>query len=157
MAIDHEAPYAALADRVQVYCRDSLATPVRRRLISWDQIGQAEQAAICVVADTQSPRVDGPASAIWTLNALVVIMARADADPSSSAEPILNKLIGVVESALERQTDETAIGPGQQMQRWTTLGGAVVQAWPVGVEIDDGSQGGEGIAIVHVSMLPMPV
>jgi len=157
MAIDHEAPFAALTERVQLYCRDSLASPVRRRLISWDQIGQAEQAAVCVIATRHSPRVDGPAPAIWTLEASVVIYARADADPSSSAEPILNQLIGKIEAALERQSDETVIGPGQQIQRWTTLGGAVVAAIPGQVEIDDGAQGNEGIAIFAVELLIQPV
>lgn len=157
MAIDHEAPFAALASRIQTYCREFISRPVSRRLLSWDQIGQAEKTAIAVVAISHSPGVGGPESAIWTLTAAVVIYSRADADPGSSAEPSLNRVIGSIESALERQSDETVIGPGQQIQRWTTLGGTVVWARPGPVEMEAGSVGNEGLAIMTVEMLPMPV
>lgn len=156
MSIDHEAPMRALAERVQTYCRDYIARPVSRRQISFDQLGQAEQAAIMVVANSHTAMIDGPAPAQWIINASIVVLARADADPSSSAEPILNKVIGAIESALERQPDETAISPGQQIQRWTTLGGVVQWAQPESVELADGSQGNEGIAVFNVNMLPQP-
>lgn len=156
MSIDHDAPYAALADRLQTYCRDYLQRPVSRKLISWDQLGQAEQAAICVVGSRHIPKLDGPVPVAWTIEALVVIYARADADPGSSAAFLLNKLIGRVEAALQRQPDETAISPGQQLQAWTTLGGTVLRAHPGPVEIDEGNQTNEGIAVMTVEMLPYP-
>lgn len=157
MAIDHEAPYKALAERIQTYCRDYISRPVQRRPLSFDELGQAEQSAIVVLATQQTPRLGGPESAIWTLSAAVMIYARADADPGSSAEPLLNKLIGLVITALERQVDETSMAPGQQVQQWTTLGGKVQWAHPGVIAIVDGAVGNEGIALVPVEMLPAPV
>jgi len=153
MPIDHEAPLRALAERLQTYCGSYLGRPVTRRLITWDQLGAAEKAAICVVGLVHSPKVGGPEGALWTITAGIYVYARADADPGSSAEPILNELVGKIEAALERQPNEATLGPGQMVQKWSTLGGAVQWAQPSLVEIDDGSQGNEGIALVTVDML----
>lgn len=156
MAIDHEAPYSALATRLQTYCGGSLARPVARRLVSFDQLGAMEQPSMFCVAAEQEPTSQGPEACYWTLTAEVYICARADTDPNLTAEPMLNFLIGKVEAALERQADESTFGAGPLIQNWTTLGGAVIWAKPSAVASTPGGEGHEGMAIVRVEMLVAP-
>ena len=156
MAIDHEACYAALATRLQTYCAQYIKIPVSRKIISYDQVPQESMPCIFSVATHQSPRVDGPLSAVWTLGAAIVIYARADVDPNASAETEINTLLGRIEAALEKQSDETSMVPGQTQQHWTTLGGTVLFIHPGTIEMELGAQGNQGIAIFPVDMLLMP-
>ena len=157
MAVDHEAPYAALESRLQLYVKDYLAIPVSRKLKSFDQLGQGEHPALFVVATTQTPVVSGPAKAYWNFKALVFVYARGDTDPGASAESALNLIVSKVEAALERQTTEAGLFyPGQQLQHYTTLGGVVQQAIPGNVLIETGAQGNEGIAVMEIDMMVPP-
>jgi hypothetical protein len=157
MAVDQEAPYQALADRIQTYCKDLIARPVSRKAVSFDQIASVEQPCIFVLGSRHIPRVTGPALAAWDLEAIVEVYARADASPDSSAEPILNTILTTLCDCLRRQSGEVfTTTPGQRLQAWTTLGGLVMEAVPGEVTMWAGPDGRQGVAQFAVTMRPQP-
>ena len=155
MAVNREAAYVALAARLQSGVRSLLAGDVRRRLPgTFADLDAVSQPALCVIATDQPIITDGPAPGIVTLHATIVVFARADADPGSSAETALNNIVTAIETALEKQPGET---PYQQTSHWTTLGGVVCFARPMGAaELQSGQTEAQGIATMSVEMVMAP-
>jgi hypothetical protein len=155
MPCDHEAPYAALVDRLQSKCAPYIRRPVGRKILGFDAIPIDQQPCMFVVATHQTPVVSGPMSAPWKLGAVIVIYATATDEPESSAETDINNILTQIDAALGLQPNETAFAsnnPGQFIQHWTTLGGKVRQATPGPVEMMDGADARQGIAVMHVEM-----
>jgi hypothetical protein len=153
MALDFEAVYAALATRIQTCVGSYINQPVSRRLVSYDQVPMLSQPAVFCVSAGGDPKVDKIMPAIWHLEALVEVYARADEDPGSSAEPMLNIIIGAIASGLERQATETvSVSPGPTFNNWTTLGGLVLWALPGKVTMWCGADGRQGVAQMQIVM-----
>jgi hypothetical protein len=158
MALDHEAPYVALCDRLQLFCGPYLRTPITRRDPSYDNVPPENQPAMFIVATHQTPSsARNQMPAVWTLGALVIVYATATDDPGSSAEPDLNNILTKIDAALLRQTTETpTILPGPTLAFWTTLGGTVQSAIPGPVEVVGGSDAKQGIALMQIEMICNP-
>jgi hypothetical protein len=158
MSLDHEAPYVALCERLQLFCGPYLKWPVRRRDPSFDSIAPENQPAMFVLATHQTPTVArNQMPAVWTLGAMVVIYATATDDPESSAEPDINTIVSKIDAALLRQSTETpTLLPGPTLQMWTTLGGTVQSAVPGAVVMVGGQDAKQGIAVMQIEMTCFP-
>ena len=161
MAVDREGAMAALVARLQSKVGSSLAVPVKRRLLTYSALGTAEQPCMCVIAEDDSLASDGPEPSKPTMRVAVLIYARADADPTASAETALFAIVGAIDNALRASPadlpDGTILAPGQMVQAWTNLGGKVVWAKPGGiVKYDSGQTEDQGIAEYPIDLLLAP-
>lgn len=153
MAINRDQFYAALLARMQA---KTAFKRYDRRALDFTQVN--DQPALLVLEGDQEAMHGGPSlPTVWKLDAILVIYARTTElkTPGKS----LNDLIDSVEAALERQPGEAGGNPftGTADQQYTTLGGLVRRAWINGrVQVNPGTEGEQGIAIIPVEMLVQP-
>jgi hypothetical protein len=156
-----EAAYAALAARLQSKLRPLLARDVSRKLLALADVDPIEQPAAFVIATDESFSGSSPMPSPETLGAMVVVYARCDSDPATTAETTLHAIIDAIRDALRLQDDEVPAAPavqlGQQFQFWSTLGGNVAYVKPSGtVQLYSGASGQQGVAQIPIEMLLPP-
>lgn len=148
MAIAREAAYAAL------YTRLLTMTGVQffsRRLKAFDQMSAKHQPAVFLVAGASTPRVDSSGQPeVWLLSASVYVITPPD-QTGTSPEATLLGLVDQIDGLLDLKTTER--GAAMRDQAQTTLGNVVLKAYVSGpIEIDEGLDGEQGIALVPIEM-----
>jgi glycogen debranching enzyme len=154
VALDREALMVALEARIRAGV-PAFQGRVSRRFRTWGEVEASGQPACFVVLSDQIPgysTVDAPP--VWTVNVLIYVYARQDADPSSPQGTAITSLIDGVEAALEHQPADGGAGlgyPGIGSQ--TTLGGLCRWARVSGsIETDEGSLGDQVVAVIPVEI-----
>lgn len=153
MALDREAIYTALFERLKTECVSfSTFTRKDRTLAAFSTV---KQPALVLFAldETVSPQPNMRAS--YTLNGAIVLLAKT-AQTEESPETRLNALLLEVETALERKdadVDTSSMYPGQE-RHWTNLGGLVARCWISGrVDIEQGAESGQGMVRIPVEII----
>lgn len=125
MAVDREAIYVALAAKLSAI---EGVKKLHRRYLDFEQV--PEQPCILLVGGEQVANAQRGLPTIWTINATVVVYAKASSDPNAPPGSVLNPLLTAIEEALEPL-------PGMEAN---TLGGACVNAVIAGtVEVYEGA------------------
>lgn len=149
-----EAIMQALYDRLRTSVKNLGFTS--RAFLSFDDIPQSEQPALLVVEYKGGAiRNANPGlPPVWSQHAMVILLVR-DSAPSrnQTVETALHAMIGQVETALARQSNESSSLPDSY---GTTLGGVVMRCWVTDYEIHHGAGAGQAAASVTVEMLAVP-
>lgn len=152
MAVNRDSIYAALFARLQA---QTAFKQYERRALDFTQVS-AQPALLVLEGDQDVAHASPSLPAIVKLEAFLVIYAKTTEQKTPGK--VLNDLITSIEAALERQPGEaggTFAGSGDQ--QYTTLGGLVRRAWINGrVQLNPGTEGEQGIAIIPVEMLVQP-
>lgn len=138
-----EPIYAALFALLQTAIGKAGVVTVKRGFKHFDDVNAADQPAVFMSqrAEVGAPQPRGMPSK-WTLQVEVYIYARNDDTSLIAATPI-NNILDAITSALAAPID------GVQ-----TLGGLVAHCWIEGaIQIDEGTFGQQGVAIVPIHML----
>lgn len=153
MAAKREQVLAALMTRLQTLIGTSVQT-YSRAYIDPNQLEPEKQPALLLLADSYENTKERGRPNIWTVNALVIIYARASemADPSdASPETPLNALIDAVEDALARQPTESITDMTNPTD--TNLGGLCSKVTINGtIDIIPGVAGGQAAAFIPVAL-----
>lgn len=154
MAVDREAIMAALFTRLQGVAGIVTAD---RRFRSWDQVSESEQPALFLVTGNQTAKPQRKMPTVWTLQPVIYLYVRHDADPAAAPGTILNQMIQAVAAALERTPCEARNGtafPDDPEDPYTTLGGLVNACFINGtIETDEGLMQNQGVAIIPLEIV----
>ena len=150
MAIDHDAPFQALFDRLVAKLTGLAYTS--RRHVPASGLSREQKPALLVLAMDQGPirRPGGPVA--WRFLAAVIVYVRMP-DTTSSPDTVLNGFLGQVETALERQDSESSSDRYVTTLGGVCQGGAYVVAEPDAVLMVQGTGGWEAEIEVHVEMV----
>lgn len=146
-ALDIDAIYQALFDRVSDSLAGTLKLATRRSEHFESSLSQP--AMLMLASDVQPTQTKG-LPITWRLGAKFVFYLKATDGLASPETPLLS-LVAQLEAALQRQWDEAAVPDSDE---WgTSLGGLVSSIQMTNVELEQGIDGGQGIAIVDVVMV----
>lgn len=151
MGLIREPIFAALLTTIQGMT--GWASPPSRRFRSIANVLPAEMPIAFIIGGKQTPQgsVRGQAYK-WKVDALVVIYARTD-DPSQAPSTLLNPILDALEKVLEQNAGDgppAQFAPGQ-------LGKANVLACRISdIEIIEGSEDGQGSALVDIELIAVP-
>lgn len=161
MALDREALFVALTDRITTATEGTVRL-VTRRFEGWDTTPPPLQPAIAVIKGPERPdHKAANVGAVWTLVAYLLVYARDDGSGDAVIDPLFNRILTAIEEALEMQPGEIpastsrpyypALGaaPGP-----TTLGGLCLSCQIVGeVEVYQGVTSHQGFLKLQVEIV----
>jgi hypothetical protein len=147
MALDQEAVYSALYDRLRSQVSGLKFTS--RRDLAFSQIAQAQQPAMIVIAQDGTGNRQFAVPTIWTMRAKVIFFARQPTDPTLTVESTLNGLIKKLDAALQRQVGEVS----QDDDPGTTLGGLVFRCYRSDYTFHTGDDDDQAAAAMIVEMV----
>jgi hypothetical protein len=122
MALDREAIWVALTDRVRESLSDVKSVERRAR----PQYTDADLPAVVIADDEGQEAVKDPEdpAPVWTLGGEILLLARtSEVDPSPSSQ--LNDLVKAICEALEFDATRDLISNGRFPEHYTNLGGLV--------------------------------
>jgi hypothetical protein len=153
-----ETAYAALFARLEELSVGSGGpfVTVSRRYKTWEDTVPAEQPALYLTLGDQEVIQQRGLPPVWRLWASAWVYCRSE-DPELAPAVQLNDLIDAVNDLLVQRDDEdpAEAGPFTAAGAFaTTLGGAVSYA-RVGMPVvtDEGFEGDQGVARIHIEML----
>jgi hypothetical protein len=148
LALDRDKIFSALFERLKalpdfVTCEEVLKP--------WSAVPGEQQPALFVVKGMETVFNERGLPPKWSLTARLYLYAHAASRPDVVPGRQVNRLLTVIEQALERTPEEGTDGTTP----WaTTLGGLVSHAWIDGsVETDEGALGDQTVAVITVEML----
>jgi hypothetical protein len=146
-ALDINAIYQALFDLLQTELAGSVKLFTRR---AEHFENAASQPAMLLLASSVSPSQERGLPPRWRLTGKVIFYVRATENSQSPEAPLFD-LVGQLEAALQRKWDDAGV-PDQD--EWgTTLGGLVSSISLTNVDLEQGVDGGQGLAIVDLIMV----
>lgn len=120
-----------------------------RRLRHWSAVEAAEQPALFQVQKKETPQQADGAPTAWRAALDIYVYCQAPDDETAPAT-VLNPLLDAVEAALAPKGADAVAGA-------QTLGGLVKHCRIAGaIETDEGSLGGQAVAIVPIEILAVP-
>jgi len=148
-AISRAAAYAALYTRILTMTGVQFFS---RRIKTVDQLSAKQQPAVFVIAGSSTPEVNSMGQpGVWRLRADIYVVAPPD-QTGTAPEATLLGLVDQIDGLLLLRTTESR--PSFHDQSETTLGNVVLKAYVSGpIEIDEGLDGEQGVALVPVEML----
>jgi hypothetical protein len=154
MAIDHEAPYTALFQRLQ---SDVIGlVTMSEKLKHWENVEPPAQPALFMALSDQTPINAFGLPPRWLLEAELYLYVHSDPDDAQDIpRKRINVLIKSIEEGMEwRPADLAGTGQNRGEERHqTTLGGLVQYAWISGIQIAEGVAVGQSAARFTVEML----
>ena len=146
-ALDTDAIYQALFDRLQAELAGSVKLFTRRAEHFESTLTQP---ALLLLASEITPDQEKGLPPRWRLGAKVVVYLKAVENQQSPETPLLS-IVGQLEAALQRKATEGGVSDDDD---WgTTLGGLVSSIHLSRVELEQGIDGGQGVAIVDLVMV----
>lgn len=145
-ALDIDAIYQALFDRLQTELAGDIKLFTRRAEHFESSLSQP---ALLLVASAVTPSQEKGLPPLWRLGAKVLVYVK-QTDGAISPESALLVLLGKIEAALQRKSNEPG---GPDADEWgTSLGGLVSSVSMTGVEMDTGLDSGQGALVVDLAM-----
>lgn len=121
-------------------------TTASRRLRHWSDVAAAEQPALFLAQKSETAELRGNLPTQWICDIDAYVYCHAP-DETSAATTALNPLLDAIETAL------TPAGADRALNR-QTLGGLVYRAAIAGkIETDEGTLGGQAVAIVPIRII----
>jgi hypothetical protein len=155
MAIDREAPYAALLERLRESLSEVVVT-LSDKTRHWADVEPMDQPAVFLALSDQTPVNVIGVPPRWILQADLYVYVHSDPDNQADIPRVtLNRIIAAIEAALEWRAADGA-GAGQhrgEERHQTTLGGLVQYAWVSEAQIMEGVALGQSAAILSIEML----
>jgi hypothetical protein len=141
--VTREPIYAALFSLVADAAGFATAS---RRLRHWSDVGAAEQPALFLAQKSETAEQKRGLPTKWVCDLDAYVYCHAP-DERTSPATVLNPLLDAIEVALAPLGGDTAVNA-------QTLGGRAWQAWITGkIETDEGTLGGQAVAIVPIRIV----
>ena len=144
--MNREPIYAALFALVSGAAGFATAS---RRLRHWSAVEAAEQPALFQVQKRETAQQAEGTPTLWRAALDLYVYCQAP-DDTTAPTVVLNPLLDAIEAALSPQGADAVAGV-------QTLGGLVKHCWIAGaIETDEGTLGGQAVAIVPIEILAVP-
>ena len=146
-ALDIDSIYQALFDRLQTELAGTVKLFTRRAEHFESTLTQP---AMLLLASDVQPAQEKGLPPRWRLGAKVVFYLKAVETQQSPETPLL-AILAQLEAALQRKSDEGGVSDGDD---WgTSLGGLVSSIQLTNVDLEQGIDGGQGVAVVDLVMV----
>lgn len=131
---------------------------ISRVFKTFDDLEASQQPAIIMIKSTEETINQRGYPTVWKLNGLLYLYVRNDADPHLGPSVLLNQMLTSIESAFERQPNETYVSnpsfantPNDFM---TNLNGLCSHAWISGpIQTDEGTLGSQAVAVIPFEIM----
>lgn len=159
MALDREAVFVALFERLTPLLKAAGVVTFSRRVIPASRVTPEMQPAVYLVKGNEAPKQARDLSPQWSLSAELYVYCSAKVDMNGtpkSASTLMNQVLTAIEASLELQTGEVETpSTFEPHTTGTTLNGKVSHCWigPGEVMVVEGPDGEQSVMIVPLDLL----